>query len=121
MILSDTQIARSIANGRIQFLPEVRENQFRPTGVRIHLAAEILLPRSGQIVDLEKPSDLDFDKIDLRGERFVLHPGAYVLAATVERIKVSSSILPILEGRSTIARLGLTIHNTASVLDVRPN
>jgi dCTP deaminase len=50
-------------------------------------------------------------------EEFYLNPGEFVLAATYETIQTAPTILAILDGRSTIARLGLTVHITASIID----
>ena len=46
-----------------------------------------------------------------------MEPNAFILGATHEAIKTPQNILAILDGRSTVARLGLTIHNTASAID----
>ena len=39
------------------------------------------------------------------------------MGATFEAIKTPSNVLVLLDGRSTVARLGLTTHITASVID----
>jgi dCTP deaminase len=120
MILSDKQIIEAVADGRLEFCPPLRDDNLRPAGVRVHLGSELLVPCAGQIVDLQTPARLDYDHIDLLKSPFVLAPGGFVLANTIEKIRCSPALLITLEGRSTIARLGLTVHNTASVLDVSP-
>jgi dCTP deaminase len=50
-----------------------------------------------------------------RGESFIIHPGELVLATTVERLSVSNSLLARLEGRSSLGRLGIIVHSTASL------
>lgn len=120
MLLTDQEISHAIQHGRIAIRPPLAEDHLRPAGIRIHLGPELLRPRAGQIVDLANPCDLDCESIDLRKEPFLLLPGEFVLACTIEAVKTAPGLLMILEGRSTIARLGLTIHNTASVLDSQP-
>jgi dCTP deaminase len=46
-------------------------------------------------------------------ETFVLEPGEFVLALTHERIWVPNHLIGLVEGRSTYARVGLSMHQTA--------
>ena len=117
MILSDTAIAELLAKGDIELRPTVDQGQLRPVGIRVHLARDLLVPVPGQLVDLARPTALKYEKVDIRERNYVLEPGGFILGSTVEQVRTRPQILCLLEGRSTIARLGLTIHNTASVLD----
>src|ERR1700733_3337845 len=117
MVLSDNAILQNIKKGRIRIEPSLSNEPLRPAGIRVHLGPTLLIPQAGQLVDLAAPSDLRYDNHNLNGEPYVLDPSSFVLASTLERLKTAPDLLCILEGRSTIARLGLTIHNAASVLD----
>jgi dCTP deaminase len=77
----------------------------------------VLLPEPDQVVSLTAGQDLKYNEIDLTKDDFVLRPGQFVLGASYEAIQTSPDILAILDGRSTVARLGLTTHITASVID----
>ena len=48
---------------------------------------------------------------------FILHPNDFVLASTLEYIKLSPGITGRLEGRSTWGRTGLQVHSTAGFID----
>ena len=48
---------------------------------------------------------------------FVLHPGEFTLASTLEFIKLPLDIAGRLEGRSSVGRLGLQVHATAGFVD----
>ena len=48
---------------------------------------------------------------------FVLHPGEFALASTLEVIRLPRDIAGRLEGRSSMGRLGLKIHATAGFVD----
>lgn len=50
-------------------------------------------------------------------QAFVLHPGSFVLAITIERIELADDIVGRLEGRSSLGRLGIIVHATASIID----
>src|SRR5690348_17130889 len=51
------------------------------------------------------------------GEAFVLHPGEFVLASTLEVITLGDDIAARLEGKSSLGRLGLLTHSTAGFID----
>ena len=50
-------------------------------------------------------------------EPFIMQPGDFVLAVTKEKITISPKLLGRLEGRSSLGRLGIVVHSTASVFD----
>ncbi len=50
------------------------------------------------------------------GERFSLRPGESALAWTYEKIVIPPHLAGRIEGRSTLARIGLTVHNTAPTI-----
>lgn len=117
MFLPHHIIGKYIDEGKIIINPEFDKKDIRPVGIRIHLAKDILVPEAGQTVDMTVPTDLKYKEIDLTKEEFFLEPGQFVLGATHEAIQTSPDILAILDGRSTVARLGLTVHITASIAD----
>ena len=51
-----------------------------------------------------------------KGERFILHPDSFILASTVEKIKVPDNIVVRVEGKSSLGRIGLLVH-TAGFID----
>lgn len=51
------------------------------------------------------------------GEQFIMQPGDFVLAVTLEHVKIPSDLMGRLEGRSSLGRLGIVVHSTASTFD----
>jgi dCTP deaminase len=51
------------------------------------------------------------------GTPFVLHPGELVLAATFESLRIPPDLVGILDGRSSLGRLGVLVHITAASVD----
>jgi len=51
------------------------------------------------------------------GEPFVLHPGEFVLASTLEVITLGDQLAGRVEGKSSLGRLGLLTHSTAGFID----
>ena len=78
---------------------------------------ELFLYDEGQIIDIAENIIPSNTKIDISNTPFVLKPKQFILAPTKEKIWTSPEIICILDGRTTIARLGLTIHKTAQVAD----
>lgn len=117
MFLSHQTIEKYIDEGKIIVKPSFDKKDLRPVGIRVHLAKDILVPEPGQVVELTKPRELKYREVDLTKEEFYLEPEQFVLSATYEAIETPKNVLAILDGRSTVARLGLTTHITASVVD----
>ena len=117
MFLSHQTIEKCIDEGKIIIGPDFDKKNIRPVGIRIHLGQELLIPEPNQTVGISEQCDLKYKTIDLFKEEFILEPGQFVLGSTFETIKTAPNILAILDGRSTVARLGLTTHITASIID----
>jgi len=54
----------------------------------------------------------EFNKLGQR-ETFVLEPKKFVLALTREIVKIPRNLIGLVEGRTTYARVGLSMHQTA--------
>ncbi len=50
-----------------------------------------------------------------KGGEFIMQPGDFVLAVTHEHVKIPADLMGRLEGRSSLGRLGLVVHSTASI------
>lgn len=117
MILSDATIKHYLSTGQIQIFPEFNPADIRPAGIRLHLGSELLIPVAGQKVDLEAGEDIEFDRVTIPEDGFILRPGQFVLGTTHERFQVPRDIVCHVEGRSTVARVGLAIHCTSGIID----
>ena len=117
MIFSDKTIREYIAAGKIKIFPEFNLSDVRPAGIRLHLGSELLIPIEGQTVDLESKEDVRFNQISILKTSFVLKPGQFILGTTFEKFQVPRNIVCHVDGRSTIARIGLAIHCTSGIID----
>lgn len=50
-------------------------------------------------------------------EKFIMQPGDFVLAVTLEHVTIPNYLMGRLEGRSSLGRLGIVVHSTASIFD----
>ncbi len=117
MILSDKDIIKKIKAGEIKITP-LKKDQIGPASVDLTLDNEWYFFKKsflGKIVDLSKTSFIDAYE-SKRSKSIILKTGQICLAKTVERIKLSNSIMGKLEGRSRYARMGLIIHITSALV-----
>ena len=52
-----------------------------------------------------------------KGEAFIMQPGDFALVTTVENLELPHDLLGRIEGRSSLGRLGIIVHGTASIFD----
>lgn len=76
------------------------------------------------VVHLANPENLQSNEIQLSiskrhfvpfGGQFILHPGRFVLASTIEWIRLPPSIAGLVTGKSSLGRHGLIIETAAGV------
>lgn len=121
MILSDITIKEMVKSGKIKIYPNIDEHHIRPTGIRVHLGEDLLLPVENQTIDITEHIDIKYKKIKIDEKGFILSPNMFVLGSTYESILMPSDIVGQLEGRSTVARVGMAIHCTSSIIDSMHN
>ena len=119
MVLSDKSIREEVATGRIGIDP-FSPDDVQPASVDLHLDDKVLVFRNSTapFIDLRRDiPELNEMVIIEDDEPFILHPGEFVLGNTLERIRLSDSIVARLEGKSSLGRIGLLIHSTAGFVD----
>ena len=118
MYLSNKTILDYIDNGKIKV--NGGDIALEPIGISVHLGNELMVLEKGQTIDLSQKQDIKTSTIDISEEGYVLKPNDFVLGVTQESVKVDKDLITILDGRSTLARLGVTIHLSATYLDGTP-
>lgn len=112
MILSGNEIRRQLGSN-IQIEP-FDERQLNPNSYNLTLHDE-LLTYEELVLDMRKPNRTR--RLRIPEEGLVLTPSQLYLGRTVERTETHSYV-PMIEGRSSIGRLGLFVHVTAGFGDV---
>lgn len=112
MILSGKEIKRRI--GTDIHIEPYNDLQLGPNSYNLRLHRELVMYDEA-VLDMKSPHKLK--SIIIPDEGLVLQPGTLYLGRTVEYTK-TDSLVPMLEGRSSIGRLGLFIHITAGFGDV---
>ena len=113
MILTGNEIKARLDGGDIVLDP-FNESQLNPNSYNMRLHNELLVYEE-IVLDMHRPNR--FRRYEIPEEGFVLQPNQLYLARTVERTE-TRNLVPMLEGRSSIGRLGLFVHVTAGFGDV---
>jgi len=118
MILSDKSIKEKINTGEIAISP-FSEDSLQPASYDLHLDSNIMYFNTdgNNIIDVKKPVDDLMVKTQISDSGFVIEPHQLVLANVIEITGVDSKHVGRLEGKSSLARIGLIIHATAGFLD----
>lgn len=121
-ILSDKSIKEYLKEGKIVIDPLKDEQQIQPSSVDMRLGDEFKVFKV-----IRKPYIDPKDEEDIaeymesstvpEGEAFIIHPNEFALATTQEYVKVPDDLVARVEGRSSMGRLGVTMHVTAGYVD----
>lgn len=123
MILSDGDIKKAIKNGRIKITPAVdAKTQLGSCSIDLRLGKRFRVFNHSKLayIDPLNPalSEDMMREVTLKNkDRFILQPGDFVLATTIETIGLPGDLVGRLEGRSSLGRLGIVVHSTASIFD----
>jgi len=112
MILSGIEIKKHLGT-KIKISP-YNEKQLNPNSYNLTLHNELLV-YDNEILDMKKENTAS--TVILPEEGMLLKPGKLYLGRTIEYTE-TDSFVPMLEGRSSIGRLGLFVHITAGFGDV---
>lgn len=119
MILSDQQIREAVGKKTIVIEP-FNETCLQPASYDVHLDHEFRMFKQvkGAMIDPRKPVTELMEKVILGADEcFILEPKCFALALVQEKTGVDNKHVGRLEGKSSLARLGLVIHTTAGFLD----
>lgn len=122
-VLPDWLIRKYIEEGviRITHLDSNWKSKIDQVSIDFHLGTNLKLFRAGayRFIDTKRglPEDA-MEEINLQeGDPFILEPGAFAITSTKEILKLPKDILGRLEGKSSLARLGILVHSTAARFD----
>ena len=131
-VLSDRTIKEELAAGRLVIDPLDKEC-IQPASVDLRLDRTFRvfrpprLPVRGRpsgraagrpFVDVRQPVDDLTDLVTIEDDQpFIIQPGSFCLASTVETVTLPDDIVARVDGKSSLGRLGLLVHATAGYVD----
>ncbi|WP_373020300.1 dCTP deaminase [Thiomicrorhabdus sp.] len=128
MKLSDRDIIQYLKVGKITIDPQPTQDKIKGISVDLRLdnRFRVFNDHTAPFIDLSGPRDemqaimdtvMGEEILIPEGDAFFLHPGELALAATAESVTIPDDLVGWLDGRSSLARLGLMVHVTAHRID----
>lgn len=127
MILGDSDIQKALKNGEIEIKPKPAPEQYTTSAVDLRLGDEFLElrpPVSGMEITIDAHS-MDVRQLYAQyghplqkqpDGSVIIEPKKLILAKTMEYVRLPQHIAARVEGRSTLARIGLLVHLTAPTI-----
>ncbi len=112
MVLSGLEIKRRL--GKDIEIEPFDESLLNPNSYNLRLHNKLLVYDT-PVLDMKKPNKTR--EVLIPEDGFLLERGTLYLGRTIERTR-TENLVPMLEGRSSIGRLGLFVHITAGFGDV---
>lgn len=113
MILSGKEINKQVENGVIRIDP-FNTDQLNPNSYNLRLHSDLLV-YNDNVLDMKEKNTTS--PLTIPEDGLLLEPQKLYLGRTIERT-ATDKYVPMLEGRSSVGRLGLFIHITAGFGDI---
>lgn len=123
MFLSDGDIIKYMEAGKIKISPEPDlQTQLGSCSIDFRLSNTFRVFEHSKYPYIDLRTEIDTNDLMRRvdvsdGNAFTIQPGELVLAATQEVLILADDVMARLEGRSSLARLGIIVHSTAGLFD----
>ena len=119
MLLSDRDLISEIKSGQLGLDP-FEPSLVQPSSIDVRLDRLFRVFNNHLYTHID-PAERQDDLTTLvevpDGEAFILHPGEFMLASTLETVTLGHQLAARLEGKSSLGRLGLLVHSTAGFID----
>ncbi|MBU5293458.1 dCTP deaminase [Anaerosalibacter bizertensis] len=113
MILSDRTIKKMIEDKELIIDPIEEDRQIQPASVDIRLGRHFLKVDENRVESMCLQEEIEY--IEIESDEIIIPPNSFLLATTMEYIKLPNYLTAFVEGRSSIGRMGLFIQNAGWV------
>lgn len=119
VVLNDRKIKEQLYKKNIRITPFPYNVQFQPASVDLRLDNTYLTFKNTTtpVIDTKKEQFYTESHTFSDKNPLIMQPNDFILAQTVEKVKLPNNILGRVEGRSSLGRLGIVIHVTAGFID----
>lgn len=114
LVYSRVDIIKAVKRGKI-YIENFNESNLQPNSYKLHLDDEFAIAKRGKVDPLET-SDFSGFYERKKGDYFHLKPSMFVLARSEEKIALSKYVGALVNGRTTLARLGISLTQTAPII-----
>ena len=113
MILSDKTIKKMLKDKELLINPIEEDSQIQPASVDIRLGRHFLKVDENRVESMCLQEEIKY--IEIESDEIIIPPNSFLLATTMEYIKLPNYLTAFVEGRSSIGRMGLFIQNAGWV------
>jgi len=111
VILSDNTINKLLKSGELGIEP-MNPEQVEPASIDLRLGNTFLVPKTTDgVYSMSEPPEYE----EITADTFIVPTRGFVLATTMEYIRLPDNLTAFVEGRSSVGRLGLFIQNAGWV------
>ncbi len=122
--MPDWAIIQMIKEGIIGIDPlreGIWEENMGPVTIDFHLGRRVLIPQKqdDKVIKVKQGILLEDhkEKFLKPGEEIYIKAGAFIIAEVQERLRLPNDVIGFLDGKSSLARLGVVVHLTAGRFD----
>ena len=112
MILSDKTLTKMLEEGTLVAEP-IEPAQIQPASIDIRLGNTFSIVKDSSTGIINLADKIEYETIET--DTYVLLPGQFVLATTMEYFELPDDLTAFVEGRSSLGRMGLFIQNAGWV------
>lgn len=123
MVLAKQEIIECLDSGRLTFDPDIDRSNIEQVSIDLRLGRKFTIFKKSDDQNYLGALQVDASLFraqlweDFEGDTFVLDPRAFVLAQTLEKVTLPNDLVGLVEGRSSWARTGVSVHVTAPKID----
>ena len=112
MILSDVSLREMLADQSLVVEPTTADS-IQPASIDCRLGTHFLLIEDFNMQSISMDTEIKYREFE--GDKITLPPHSFLLATTMEYVKLPNNLTAFVEGRSSIGRMGLFIQNAGWV------
>ena len=115
MNLGRQQIVELLRSGQLVVDP-ISPGHLQPAGIQLSLGKMVAKMKLGQIIDPASGIAPEFDTFEIGPAGLPLAAGEFLLGHTLEKLAIPGNMLAMIDGRSTMGRIGIVPHTAAMAI-----
>lgn len=116
-ILSDRTLEAYLSTGRLVVSP-MAPDALGPASIDVTLGTEVKRLRADAVIDTVTGAGAEYVTVEHNHlGAWTLYPGDLYLGVTAECVEIPPELICWLHGRSTLGRYGVSVHETAGLID----
>ena len=116
VVLSDRDIRKLLQSGEL-IIRDITDDQVGSCSIDLRLGNMFRIFKHAEVTHIDPREGFTEELMDVvtktESDPFIIHPGEFVLGATIEHVEIPRQLVARLDGRSSWGRLGIIIHSTA--------